>query len=149
MTRSNQRSHPAIRKAMNSKKRIRFDQIEIIELPVTLGDNPSVKDGPPVSCSWDAQLRATVNLDLFEQCRPKRRGRRNLVLGRRAREDLLSKHGVSEGAMYEASLEANRVKTDRMVSMQCLARGEPVVVSRQSSYMIPTACSLLEEIAAF
>ena len=101
-----------------SKKRLRFHQIEIIELPISIGDNPCVTDGPPVACSWDTQLRVTINLDFFEQHRPKRRAIPQLILSRRTRERLLQKQGFSEGDISQATLEARRAKFDRMMSLK-------------------------------
>ena len=69
-------------------KRVKFSQIEIIELPYALGDNPSVSCGVPITASWEAQKRTTLNLDFFETYRPVRRNKRQLALSRDARKQL-------------------------------------------------------------
>lgn len=65
-----------------------FSSVEIIELPYTLGDNPAVSCGPPISASWGSQKRTILNLDFFEQYRPFRRDKEALHLSRRARTEL-------------------------------------------------------------
>ena len=99
-------------KVRPAKRSISFSQIEIIELPVTLGDSPSVRDGPPVSCEWDAQRRYQLPLNVFETYRPKRRQRSKLLLSRQTRERILLQHGVSSSDMYLATLEVQRVQKD-------------------------------------
>lgn len=99
-------------KVIPAKRSISFSQIEIIELPVTLGDSPSVRDGPPVSCEWDAQRRYQLPLNVFETYRPKRRQRSKLLLSRQTRERILLQHGVSSSDMYLATLEVQRVQKD-------------------------------------
>jgi hypothetical protein len=49
------------------KKHVSFSKIDIIVLPMILGDNPSCKNGPPVQPCWNADFRYSVNVDLFEQ----------------------------------------------------------------------------------
>ena len=101
-----------------SLKSLRFDQIEIIELPFTLGDNPCVNGGAPLSCSWDPQLRVKVSLETFEKLRPKRRALHELILGKELREMVLTKHGFSEGDISQAEIDAKKVQLERMLSKQ-------------------------------
>ena len=63
-----------------STRRVRFHVLEIIELPVILGDNPSCKSFPPVQPDWVAQSRTIVDVDLYELTRRKRRRCHELVL---------------------------------------------------------------------
>ena len=123
------------------KKQLSFSQIEIIELPLTLGDSPSVRDGPPVSCCWDAQMRVKVNLDTFEQHRPKRRPRQSLLLSKQVRERILLKHGVSEFAIQSATQEAQRLRRD-----SSKAYFQKHLDRERSSRMIPTANELVSTI---
>jgi hypothetical protein len=101
-------------------KKLRFNAIEIIEFPVGLGDNPSVPDGPPVSCCFEGpQRRVTVALELFEEYRPKRRSRRDLRLCKKRREKLLLRRGYSEEDISRATLEARKARFDRMLALTC------------------------------
>jgi hypothetical protein len=126
-----------------SKKRLSFHEIEIIEFPLTLGDSPSVHDGPPVSCGWDAQMRVKVNLDLFEQYRPKRRPRNNLVLSRQSRERILMKHGVSQGAILQATVEAMHARSQTTLCQLSRQRERTATMKLE----VPTASALLETFA--
>ena len=70
------------------RRRVSFTDVEIIELPYTLGDNPCVSSGVPISASWKAQKRTCLKLDFFEQYRPKRRTKVELHLSKEARKSL-------------------------------------------------------------
>jgi hypothetical protein len=65
-------------KAKTLKRKVSFNQIEIIELPYTIGDGPAT--GVPVTVGWKAQDRTAFGLDFFEQYRPKRRTKNALRL---------------------------------------------------------------------
>lgn len=68
---------------------VRFHQIEIIELPIILGDNPSVAKGPPLTVGWDALRRSTFTIDFYETHRPKRRPtRKELLISASGRQEL-------------------------------------------------------------
>ena len=49
-----------------SSRRVSFGNVEIIELPYALGDNPSVTCGVPISASWKAQKRTKLQLDTLK-----------------------------------------------------------------------------------
>ena len=105
--------------ATRKRKRAKlgFDEIEIIELPVGLGDNPGGLDGPPVSCCfYEPQLRIKVCLEVFEGQRPQRRTRKQLRLSKRLREKLLLKHGYSQDDITRATFEARKARFDRVLS---------------------------------
>lgn len=67
---------------------VQFSFVEIIELPYTLGDNPSVSGGPPVAASWQSQKRTSLDLEFFELYRPPRRNKSALHLSKEARKEL-------------------------------------------------------------
>ena len=67
---------------------VRFSTLEIIELPYTIGDNPSVSDGVPISPSWKEQKRTTFDFEFFETYRPARRTKNELILSCHARKEL-------------------------------------------------------------
>jgi hypothetical protein len=74
----------------NREKSVRFDQVEIIELPIILGDNPSVSTGgPPMSVGWETMRRTEFGLDFYETYRPKRKAnRRDLIISPTGRTHL-------------------------------------------------------------
>ena len=54
----------------NSPKKmpvVQFDQVEIIELPIILGDSPSVSTGgPPMCVDWTPIRRSIFPINLYE-----------------------------------------------------------------------------------
>mmetsp|Transcript_117183 Transcript_117183/g.164834 ORF Transcript_117183/g.164834 Transcript_117183/m.164834 type:complete len:155 (+) Transcript_117183:28-492(+) len=78
---------------MSSKKTVSFSTIEIIEFPITLGDNPSVSSGAPLTIEWTPQDRCQFELDVFEKYRPRRRHSSRLAIAPHIREEVLLAHG--------------------------------------------------------
>ena len=74
----------------DNEKRLRFGLVEIIEMPIVLGDNPSVSTGgPPMSVGWGAMRRTEFGVDFYEKYRPKRRlNRRDLIVSANGRINL-------------------------------------------------------------
>jgi hypothetical protein len=101
---------------MSDKHQVSFDSIEIIELPMSLGDNPSVSKGAPVTVEWVAQKRTTFSIDFFEKNRPNRRSRRGLILSAEAREGILLHHGFCLEDIRIASWEVEAAKARRRES---------------------------------
>jgi hypothetical protein len=99
------------------KKKISFDQIEIIELPIILGDHPCVQDGPPVSVCWKSQLRVSVCLERFENARKQHRRRFPHRISKCTRQDLLARHGFCQRDMDQATIEAKKTKLERFFSL--------------------------------
>jgi hypothetical protein len=69
-----------------SSRRVAFHEVEIIELPMMVGDGPSV--GVPLTVDWQPQDRSTFDIDFFEQFRPERRNKLQLRIGPESRERL-------------------------------------------------------------
>jgi len=61
-------------------RRVSFDNIEIVELSMTLGDHPFCSEGPPVQVSNEVQSRTTVHVDDYEHRRSPRRDPDDLYL---------------------------------------------------------------------
>ena len=111
-------------KPSKKKRRIHFDRIEIIELPIILGDHPCVQDGPPLSVGWDPQLRFSVSLDRFEQARQQHRRRFPVRISEPIRRALLTKHGFRQCDMDQATIEAKKIKFERFFSLTSLMLDE-------------------------
>jgi hypothetical protein len=107
-----QQSAPATK-----KRKISFDRIEIIELPIILGDHPCVQDGPPVSVCWNPQLRVSVCLERFENARKHHRRRFPRRMNKCTRQYLLAKHGFCQQDMDRATIEAKKTKLERFFSV--------------------------------
>jgi hypothetical protein len=63
-----------------------FGVIEIIELPIALGDNPTAI-GAPIGVGWKPTQRFTVPVDVFERQKPRRRSNQQLRLSKMEREE--------------------------------------------------------------
>jgi hypothetical protein len=70
----------------HSRRRVSFNEVEIIELPMTVGDGPSI--GVPLTVDWEPQERSKFSIDFFEQFRPMRRVRNQLRILPASREQL-------------------------------------------------------------
>ena len=72
------------------QKTVSFTCIEVVELPMILGDHPSCRAGPPVQTSWDAQSRESYSLDEYEQSRSPRRSLQEMHLSCETRREIVS-----------------------------------------------------------
>ena len=109
-----------IAKASLSRKcsrKVQFHKIEIVEFPITLGDNPAVSGGPPLSTEMYPQRIIKADIDAFERLRPKRRSQSKLRISRRSREYLLLKNGFNQDDINQCSVEAERIRTLRAITL--------------------------------
>jgi len=68
------------------KKKVCFDDVQIREFAMIMGDNPAVSKGAPVQIDWKYQHEDAMDLEMFEHLRqPVRRHRKKLVLNARKR----------------------------------------------------------------
>jgi hypothetical protein len=70
----------------SQRRRVSFNEVEIIELPMTVGDGPSL--GVPLTVDWQPQGRSKFDIDFFEEFRPERRCKNQLRMGPESRERL-------------------------------------------------------------
>ena len=98
-----------------SQTRVAFaDNITIIEFPMEIGDNPSVKSGAPVQIGWVPQATTTRNLDMYEHFREEsRRCNRDLKLEGQQRLDILLRAGYQLEDIVAAALAADWIQNSR------------------------------------
>ena len=84
--RHTERKTTAMKRSKPRSNRVSFSQVEIIELPYTIGDGPAT--GVPISVGWEAQDRSCFGVDFFEQYRPRRRPKPALRLSDERRQYL-------------------------------------------------------------
>ena len=97
------------------KRNVSFSHLQIREYAVTLGDNPSVSSGPPVTLDWayDPQ-ETTAPVEAFEAVRGPRRPYAEMAMPRSVRTQLLTDEWkVTRSEMDNAIRDANRIKQDR------------------------------------
>lgn len=97
-------------------KSVCFSSIEIHEHCYTMGDNPSVAGGPPLSMEWKSFRTVSFALDDYEQRKPEPRTRDTMVVPRSVREEILRREGFSRGEMKEAANEAEKIRQQRVKS---------------------------------
>ena len=74
----NQKMTPATN---NEARTVRFGTVKIREYESTLGDNPSVRNGPPVGLGWKSKDLKDFTVDEFEEGRSSiRRGSDDLLV---------------------------------------------------------------------
>jgi len=97
------------------KRNVSFSHLQIREYAITLGDNPSVSSGPPVTLDWayDPQ-ETTAPVEAFEAVRGPRRPYAEMAMPRSVRTQLLTDEWkVTRSEMDNAIRDANRIKQDR------------------------------------
>ena len=134
-------------KAWKTKKNIRFGHIEIFEFPRTLGDNPAVSGGPPISLARLATNVMRVSLDIFEHYHRRRRSLEDIRLSIYQREKYLKKNGFSNDEIRRCAALAESKKIERMVTiydMRCME----ILKSRRSEMPMKESCRTLSITAA-
>ena len=108
-----------------NSKSVRFHSIEIIECAVTIGDNPSVSSGVPITIEWTCQKRTKLGLEFFEKFRPPRRScMKKLRLKSSQREKLLRKAGHTTEEIDDAIHRAEIAIEQRFETMQELQQAK-------------------------
>lgn len=94
-----------------------FKDVWIREYDQTVGDNPCVSYGPPISLDWDYEEFESVTLDEYEGNRGQRRTLRQMILSYYQRRNLLAwQYGVSEQELKLAKHKANKCKSQRSMT---------------------------------
>jgi hypothetical protein len=62
------------------KTKVVFDEVEILEFNRILGDNPGVSAGAPIALGDKLQNTITLNVDIYETTRGRRKSRKKLSL---------------------------------------------------------------------
>uniref|UniRef100_A0A7S1ZFB8 Uncharacterized protein n=1 Tax=Ditylum brightwellii TaxID=49249 RepID=A0A7S1ZFB8_9STRA len=96
------------------KRNISFSKLEIREYAITLGDNPCVRRGPPVSLDWKYNDRGSMCLEEYESARVPRRSRNKLVLSYGARRlRLILEAGFTMNDLKEATKDVQQMQRRR------------------------------------
>lgn len=100
---------------------VKFDKIHMRSYQQTLGDNPSVSYGPPIQLDWEYEEHESIQLDEYEDNRPKRRNLRQMILSYYQRKNVLTwQYGYSEDVLKKAKKDAERVKMKRSMTKALL-----------------------------
>lgn len=103
------------------RESVTFADVHIRNYDQTIGDNPSVGYGPPISLDWGYDQLQPVSVDDYEDNRPPRRKLRNMMLSYYNRKNILSfLYDHSEDELKQAEKEANKAKRERYVTKVAL-----------------------------
>jgi hypothetical protein len=104
-------------KPHSRKSNVRFEQVRIREYEQTLGDNPSVTYGPPITLDWLFQEMEPISLEAYEAHRSPRRSLQQMCLNYYQRRNLLMWiYSLEESALKKATKEAERCKRERAIT---------------------------------
>lgn len=99
-------------------KSVGFGSVTVRGYQQTMGDNPAVSYGPPISLDWEYEQEDPVDLDLFESERVfARRNMRQMVLSYYRRKAILTRdYGFTEEELVNAKKDADKRKLKRSVT---------------------------------
>jgi hypothetical protein len=97
---------------------VQFDSISVHVHTVTLGDNPSVSMGPPISIEWQAMETFTVSVNEYEETKPISRERQEMLIPVCVRESMLRDVGFGRSDMVSATKTAHQIQVSRRKSEQ-------------------------------
>jgi hypothetical protein len=99
----------------SKRSNISFGSVSVHTHNVTLGDNPAVRKGPPLSLEWKSVKSERFNVDEYEQmC--KGRPKKALRIPQATREALLRENGHSNDRIKRTSQEIDGIKAARCMT---------------------------------
>ena len=111
---------PSILKSEGSSgpmKKVGFDQLQVREYPIILGDNPATSDGNPVTIDWNHQKEIFVDVEYFELYRRQRRSSKDaLKLDSVKRVKLAVGGGSSLKEVGKTCVEISKIQKQRAKS---------------------------------
>jgi hypothetical protein len=131
-----------------AEKRVDFRDIEILEFPYILGDNPAVSAGAPIALGHDLEGKITLELDTYENCRKKRRSKKKLIIPVHTRAQILLSKGYSLEAIATAALEADEINRGRMTSASKQNWDKVNEVSERFGRVVKKALSKKQQVVA-
>jgi len=104
-----------------------FDKVTIVEYGLMLGDNPSVRSGPPITMVTAHNKEQHVALDDYENLRlPQKRSKNDLYIDPFDRELILRRAGYSFSAIERATEEAKKTQRKRAQTNKLVHRSESI-----------------------
>ena len=107
---------------------VRFDKVKIREYGITLGDNPSCSNGPPISLTWDYNQseEKEVPLETYEErrCTQRRRMYRSQSVPGTLRLKKLRSIGVPMKDIMSTQIELEEIQKQSRKTMKKFMRKE-------------------------
>jgi hypothetical protein len=105
------------RRQRHMPRKVSFDRIVVREYDQTLGDNPCVCYGPPITLDWKYEEMEAISVEDWEGARGERRCPREMLMNYYTRRNLLMwVYGFSEQELKKAKREAEKVQRQRAVT---------------------------------
>jgi len=116
-------------KSEGAKLNVKFEQIIIRQYQQTIGDNPSVSYGTPISLDWAYMENDPLDFDVYEASKTRRRTMRQMFLNHYQRKNLLiHRYGHSVQEVKAAKRATNRIKNQREFSKIMQTSLQPLLV---------------------
>uniref|UniRef100_A0A7S2P2M0 Uncharacterized protein n=1 Tax=Leptocylindrus danicus TaxID=163516 RepID=A0A7S2P2M0_9STRA len=96
------------------QKSVSFTKLEIRQYELQLGDNPSVRKGPPISIGWDIINSSEHDLETYEGSRGLRRSYEQLKINDADRKEMLKEAGYSWNEVRSRMRQNNIIKRKRL-----------------------------------
>ena len=117
------------KESSSSEKRsisVSFSIVSTREYHMTLGDNPSVSVGPPVTIDWKHECEYSIRVDELEKLRDAAHGddrktMHELIIPRIKREKIIMGAGHSRAEIRKAEREISRINAARDKSLKTYA----------------------------
>ncbi|CAB9506312.1 expressed unknown protein [Seminavis robusta] len=112
---SNSEGTPSVAK---DSKLVSFNSVEIISFPITLGDNPGLSEGAPLTIGWKPTNRTVEDFHVYEYAKKGRKRRRGkkLMIPAVEREVLLLSLGFKMQDILKASELGEKARKERLKS---------------------------------
>mmetsp|Transcript_25259 Transcript_25259/g.39107 ORF Transcript_25259/g.39107 Transcript_25259/m.39107 type:complete len:293 (+) Transcript_25259:110-988(+) len=95
-------------------RKVSFDEVEVREYPIRLGDHPDCSAGPPLTIAWDPVRETHYSVNKFESMRePMRRHNTELKLSYLTRKCALMELCYSDADLRRAMVEVRDAKQSR------------------------------------
>lgn len=114
----------SLRKAITKEKRghkknVRYGKVAVYEFPMTLGNNPAVRGGPPLQIDWAHQNNSEMDVSAFEcfQRSSVKTKRKSKVFSAPVRAKILLNMGFTLNAIAEAIIEVEKTQSERVESI--------------------------------
>ena len=125
-------------------KSVQFENVEIREYSITIGDNPSVSEGPPISLGWYYDERDTIELPLeeYEQHRAcHRREKYELRIPSYVRLAMLRERSISTKEILSNQRECEDIKKQRYETLRKEQRREKIkyLARRLKKVVVPNS----------
>jgi hypothetical protein len=122
-------SSSSARRVRSEGSRVNFQSVVIREYQQTIGDNPSVSYGTPISLDWDYEQHSPLPLDMYEASKLRKRSLRELFVNHYQRKNLLiHKYGHSEDEVKAAKYQTNKVRSQREMSRMMQLTFGPLIL---------------------